>query len=60
MQDLILVRTSRIFFWLKDSSTWRASDPRSLASSLMKAPNCIRGYGRWTVRVSGVCMCVRV
>ena len=40
------VFTSRIFFWLKESSTCKASDPRSLASSRMKAPNCIRGCGR--------------
>ena len=32
-----------MFFWLKESSTCKASDPRSLASSRMKAPNCIRG-----------------
>ena len=34
-----------MFFWLNESSTCRASDPRSLASSRMKAPNCIRGCG---------------
>ena len=28
--------TSRMFFWLKESSTCKASDPRSLASSRMK------------------------